>query len=305
MEISDLIKNKLIIKADVVTTAGKIDLVLDAYRAPKTVERFIMLATSDFYVDTVFHRIIKDFIIQGGGHDINNPRQEKAECKQLGGIRNESFNGLTNCPGTIGIARNAVPDSARCQFYFNMTDNWGSNAGNGFPGYTVFGYVTGGMDVVHKISHMPTSEASIPQEDSLVTIKSVNIDKEFLESEEYKTYLEMVEANEKDNQLHENIYEDFLASNEGIDHSSEIPKSFGSSFNGNPEEVINDNSKLVQAKAKTQEKIIQQNKKEDNSSEDSKEKSLEEATNTAEEMLQKFTKGKVEKKEEKEEFQEI
>lgn len=172
----DLIKNQHLIKVKISTNDGGITLMLDAWRAPKTVKRFVELIQDDFYVNKIFHRVLPDYIIQGGGHDIDEPNEESESCQKYETLENESYNGLFNSPGTIGMARNNYPDSARTQFYINISDNWVSNATADNPGYSVFGYVIEGMDVVTKISHRP-SESENPTEP--IIIKSVYLDEEF------------------------------------------------------------------------------------------------------------------------------
>jgi len=287
MKTLDLIKKKLVLAAEINTSAGTIKINLDCYRAPLTVHRFIELATTDFYVDTIFHRTVKDFLIQGGGHDINHPEKEKEEAAKLQGIKNESLNGLMNIPGTIGLARNNLPDSGKCQFYINLSQNWRGNPSPEQLGYAVFGYVTEGMDVVEKISSSITRENNkeLPIPEQLVTIKSVNIDENFINSEEFKMARLIDEETKKEHELHASIYENFLTENEGIDHAAKIGESFGSSSSQKAPEVIMRNKQYTNKKVEQQKKIEQslREKVPQNINKD--------ADAMANEMLRRFTQG--------------
>ena len=129
------------------TSAGDFVVELDETNAPITVANFVQYANDGFYEGTIFHRVLDNFIIQGGAYT------EDLEAKQPGDpIRNESSNGLSNLRGTIGMARGSDPDSATSQFYINVTDNTELDAEAGQAGYAVFGEVTSGMDVVDAIA---------------------------------------------------------------------------------------------------------------------------------------------------------
>jgi peptidyl-prolyl cis-trans isomerase A (cyclophilin A) len=145
------------------TTAGKIQLELNADKAPVTVENFLRYVDSGFYNDTVFHRVIAGFMIQGGGFTAAMDQKPTRAA-----IKNEAGNGLKNLPGTIAMARTQDPDSATAQFFINTVNNGFLDAGARGPGYAVFGKVVGGMDVVMKISRVPTTRkgmhADVPQE---------------------------------------------------------------------------------------------------------------------------------------------
>ncbi len=140
------------------TTEGKIVIELDAEKAPKTVANFLDYVMSGHYEGTVFHRVIKDFMIQGGGMDENLKEKEvKAP------VRNEAGNGLKNNKYTVAMARTNDPHSATSQFFINTADNGFLNreqAQDGF-GYTVFGKVVEGMDVVDKIGVVKTVRTKI------------------------------------------------------------------------------------------------------------------------------------------------
>ena len=140
------------------TSFGDIALELYADQAPITVENFLMYVNSGFYDGLLFHRIIADYIIQGGGYYYSNgmPYPQPTQAP----IVNESYNGLSNVRGTIAMARYSSPDSATSQFYINVLDNgeWldRSQAWDGV-GYCVFGRVISGMDVVDAIARTPTA----------------------------------------------------------------------------------------------------------------------------------------------------
>jgi peptidyl-prolyl cis-trans isomerase A (cyclophilin A)/peptidyl-prolyl cis-trans isomerase B (cyclophilin B) len=134
------------------TSLGDITVELYADKAPKSVENFLAYAKSGFYDGTVFHRVIADFMIQGGGFT-PDLRQKKTRAA----IANESKNGLSNLRGTLAMARTADPNSATAQFFINTVDNPRLDyAGDANPGYCVFGKVVGGLDVVDKIRAVPT-----------------------------------------------------------------------------------------------------------------------------------------------------
>jgi cyclophilin family peptidyl-prolyl cis-trans isomerase len=152
------------------TSLGKITVELDREKAPITVENFLKYVDAGFYDNLIFHRVIESFMIQGGGFDAK--MAEKTEG-QLGTIKNESRNGLSNVEGTIAMARRPDPNSAQNQFFINVSDNSRLDRAGG--GYAVFGKVTDGMDVVNKIKKVPTTTRAgmedVPVEP--VTIKSV------------------------------------------------------------------------------------------------------------------------------------
>ena len=157
------------------TDMGNIRLVLDESKAPKTVANFVRYARKGFYDDTVFHRVIDGFVIQGGGftEDLVQKATDKA-------VANESGNGLKNTAGTIAMARTADPDSATSQFFINLADNGFLNHKDQSPqgyGYAVFGKVIGGMDVVRNIGKVSTTDQAIHQNVPVkpVIIRRVNI----------------------------------------------------------------------------------------------------------------------------------
>ena len=129
------------------TSMGEIVVELDQEKAPKTVANFLAYVKSGFYKGTIFHRVIDGFMIQAGGMN------EKFEGrKTLKPVKNESDNGLSNQPYTISMARENHPDTATSQFFINVADNSGIDYPNvGGSGYTVFGKVVKGQEVVDKI----------------------------------------------------------------------------------------------------------------------------------------------------------
>ena len=143
-------------QVDLDTSAGRIRIELYPDAAPKTVDNFLAYVKAKHYDGTQFHRVIKGFMIQGGGYDADfKEKPTKAP------VRNEaeqsSKAGLLNVPGTIAMARTPDPHSATAQFFINVGDNKALN----FPsrdgyGYTVFGKVVDGMDIVNKIATTPT-----------------------------------------------------------------------------------------------------------------------------------------------------
>ena len=136
------------------TNLGVIEIELYPDKAPLTVENFLIYVGEGFYEGTVFHRVIKGFMIQGGGFDRDLNQKPVHDP-----IKNEADNGLSNSTGTIAMARTSNPHSATAQFFINTVNNqrlnFTSASGNGW-GYTVFGEVTSGMDVVRAIEASPT-----------------------------------------------------------------------------------------------------------------------------------------------------
>ena len=163
-------------KATIKTSEGEIKLELNGEKAPITVENFKNIVKTGYYEGTVFHRVIKGFMIQGGGltADMNNKSSGTSP------IQNEANNGLSNDRGTIAMARTMDPHSATSQFFINHKDNGflnhtGKNS-DGW-GYAVFGVVTEGMDIVDQIADVATMSykgyADVPIYD--ITIESVTI----------------------------------------------------------------------------------------------------------------------------------
>jgi cyclophilin family peptidyl-prolyl cis-trans isomerase len=153
------------------TNLGVIVVELDAARAPRTVANFLGYVKSGFYNGTIFHRVIRGFMIQGGGME---PGLRRKQTKAA--ISNEADNGLTNQVGTIAMARTGDPHSATAQFFINTADNRALNhtskSGRGW-GYAVFGRVVDGMDVVRIIEGAATGSTGgfrdVPRSDIIIT----------------------------------------------------------------------------------------------------------------------------------------
>ncbi len=157
------------------TTMGNITLELYPEKSPKTVANFLDYVESGHYNGTIFHRVIEDFVIQGGGLDSDMQTRPAALT-----VENEANNGLENLTGTIAMARTADPHSASAQFFINTADNAFLNHRNTTDdgwGYCVFGKVTDGMDTVEKIEETPTGNHAgyqdVPVE--TVVIESVSV----------------------------------------------------------------------------------------------------------------------------------
>jgi cyclophilin family peptidyl-prolyl cis-trans isomerase len=149
---------------DVVTNQGNFSIQLDPGKAPKSVENFLAYVDANHYADTIFHRVISTFMVQGGGYDAKYERKPTRPP-----VENEAFNGLKNTRGTVAMARTGEPHSATAQFFVNVTDNafldHTAKDAQGW-GYTVFGKVIDGMDVVDKIKGVKTGPAGPFQKDA-------------------------------------------------------------------------------------------------------------------------------------------
>lgn len=140
------------------TNKGAIDLELDQDKAPLTCENFLHYVDSGQFSNTLFHRVIPGFMVQGGGFDTD--MHQKTVGKP---IANEADNGLVNDTGTVAMARTNDPNSATCQFFINVNDNAFLNHKGKTPdgwGYCVFAKVVSDMDVVMQISMLPTADAA-------------------------------------------------------------------------------------------------------------------------------------------------
>lgn len=153
----------------ITTSLGDVSVQLDADKAPLSVENFLAYVKAGHYNGTIFHRVIRGFMIQGGGMT-----PDMREKPTRAPIKNEAANGLKNERGTIAMARTAEVDSATSQFFIN------TGTKNGFLdhkvrdyGYAVFGKVVGGMDVVDKIESVKTAPGDVPVEP--VIIKSIRV----------------------------------------------------------------------------------------------------------------------------------
>lgn len=152
------------------TNYGVITLELFADKAPETVENFKQYVRDGHYDNTVFHRVISNFMIQGGGFE---PGMKQKDTRKP--IKNEANNGVSNKKGTVAMARTMEPHSASAQFFINVADN--SFLNHSAPtvqgwGYAVFGQVTDGMDVVEKIKSVPTTmrngHQDVPADDVII-----------------------------------------------------------------------------------------------------------------------------------------
>jgi len=160
-------------KVEIETNHGRIVLQLDATAAPQTVANFLRYVDEGFYDNTIFHRVIPGFMIQGGGFD-PDMRQKPVHDP----IQNEADNGLKNRVGTIAMARTQDPHSATAQFFINVSDNSFLDHGSKTPqgwGYAVFGSVTEGMSVVSEIEGVKTGRVGMHQDVPVqqVVMKSV------------------------------------------------------------------------------------------------------------------------------------
>ena len=160
-------------KVVISTSEGDITLELNEEKAPKTVANFLSYVKDGFFDSTVFHRVIKGFMIQGGGFAL----EESGEIKQKptkAPVENEAKNGLKNARGTIAMARTSDPHSATAQFFINH----GDNSSLDYPsfdgwGYAVFGNVTEGMDVVEKIANTSTGMKTLTTKGGKAPMKDV------------------------------------------------------------------------------------------------------------------------------------
>ena len=135
------------------TNLGTIAVELDYTRAPVTSDNFVRYVREGFYAGTLFHRVVKDFVIQGGGFGRADGKQKATFAP----ITNEANNGLSNRTGTIAMARTSDPNSATSQFFINLVDNTNLDyASSSRPGYAVFGKVIKGLSVVRAIGALPT-----------------------------------------------------------------------------------------------------------------------------------------------------
>ena len=161
------------------TTMGDISIELDFDAAPITAQNFLQYARDDFYVGTIFHRVIDGFMVQGGGMDMDMVEKETSET-----IINEADNGRDNIPGTLAMARTSEPDSASSQFFINVAENGflnhSSKSAQGW-GYAVFGDVVEGMEVVENIQSVTTAtegyHRDVPVE--IIEITAIQISEDY------------------------------------------------------------------------------------------------------------------------------
>ena len=157
------------------TTFGEMKIELDADKAPKTVANFLKYVNEGFYDGTIFHRVIDNFMVQGGGFDVDMKQQDNGTP-----IDNEADNGLKNDFGTLAMARTNDPHSATSQFFINVKDNdFLNHSGKNMQGwgYAVFGKITEGSEVLDKIRAVPTGSAGGHQDVPVdpVIIESVEV----------------------------------------------------------------------------------------------------------------------------------
>lgn len=157
------------------TNKGEITIELNAEAAPISTENFLNYVRDGFYAQTIFHRVIPNFMIQGGGFTT-----DMAQKKTASEIKNEAANGLKNVRGSLAMARTQVVDSASSQFFINLVDNTFLNHQNTTPngyGYAVFGQVTEGMDIVDDIAKVATGNnghhQDVPQEPVIIESASI------------------------------------------------------------------------------------------------------------------------------------
>ncbi len=153
------------------TNQGAITIELDPKVAPKTVENFLEYVNQGFFENTIFHRVIDGFMIQGGGFEPNMVTKKSTSSP----IKNEANVGISNKTGTIAMARTSDPHSASSQFFINVKDNLFLDHKSQTPdgwGYCAFGRVKDGMDVVMKIAKVPTGNKAghqdVPVEDVII-----------------------------------------------------------------------------------------------------------------------------------------
>jgi cyclophilin family peptidyl-prolyl cis-trans isomerase len=153
------------------TTEGDITVVLFADKSPKTVENFLAHVDEGFYEGTVFHRVINNFMVQGGGFDVDL-KQKKTERKVI----NESKNRVHNDRGTLAMARTSDPDSAGSQFFINQRNNPRLDWTPFKPGYTVFGEVLTGIRIVDFMASTPTGNAVGKTDKGQMPLQNVPLD---------------------------------------------------------------------------------------------------------------------------------
>ena len=162
------------------TNLGQIVIALDAEAAPNTVVNVKRYAHDGFYNGTVFHRVIANFMIQGGGFAADSATEQFIRKPTRDPIKNEGGNGLRNVRGSVAMARTNNPHSATSQFYINVVDNTHLDSRAEQIGYCVFGHVVSGMDVVDKIAAVQTTRSNWPV--TPIVMKSVRIPKSALQT---------------------------------------------------------------------------------------------------------------------------
>ena len=152
------------------TSHGDISVELFEEQAPISCENFRQYVTDGHFNGTIFHRVIPNFMIQGGGMDADMKDKPTRDP-----IKNEADNGVKNERGTLAMARTGVVDSATSQFFINLRDNDFLNHGGRDFGYAVFGKVADGMDVVDAIAAVPTGNSGFHQDDPLETVTILEV----------------------------------------------------------------------------------------------------------------------------------
>jgi cyclophilin family peptidyl-prolyl cis-trans isomerase len=148
-------------QVQVVTSLGNFTIELNAERAPLTVANFLAYVDKGHYTNTLIHRAVANFVIQGGGFNTDyTPKPAPAT------VVNESGNGLSNVRGSVGLARSQEPHGGNAQFYVNLNDNPALDPQQTRWGYAVFGRVTSGMDVVDRIGNVATGAHGIIKEET-------------------------------------------------------------------------------------------------------------------------------------------
>jgi len=145
-------------RVEVSTSLGDFTIEMYTSRAPLTVRNFLDYVDAGFYTNTIFHRVIENFVVQGGGYDVDYKLKETRPS-----VVNESGNGLTNRRGFVGMARTGEPHSADSQFYVNLRDNPALDPRITRWGYTVFGQVVEGIEVIDEMAGRSTTRGPIPQ----------------------------------------------------------------------------------------------------------------------------------------------
>jgi cyclophilin family peptidyl-prolyl cis-trans isomerase len=160
-------------QVQVFTSSGNFTIELNAERAPLTVANFLAYVDRGHYTNTLIHRAVANFVIQGGGFNVDYTAKA-ADAK----VVNESGNGLSNVRGTVGLARTQDPHGGNAQFYVNINDNAALDPNQTRWGYAVFGRVTSGMDVVDRIGNVPTgAHGAIKEETPLKPIVILKIER--------------------------------------------------------------------------------------------------------------------------------